>query len=112
MHHPFSNVPCWHLLQRPVSSETAMCSEPSDAIPPPTWLVICALGLLWLVGCAQFDRAPAVPSSDAGQASVLGISNARYLAEGDPSPMIAEFRRAYAREVAFLNSVHRPLPDS
>ena len=26
--------------------------------------------------------------------------------------MIAEFRRQYAREAAYLNSVHRPLPDS
>ena len=70
----------------------------------------CALGLLALVGCAQLGRVP--PEADAGQAQVAGIANARFLAEGDPAPMIAEFRRAFAREAAYFQSIHRPLPDT
>jgi hypothetical protein len=70
------------------------------------------LGLLGLVGCTQLDRGPPEPVAEVSRANVLGISNARFIADGDPSPMIAEFRRQYAREVAYLNSVHRPLPDS
>ena len=74
--------------------------------------VACALGLLGLVGCTQFDRGPRGPVANISRASILGISNARFLADGDPAPMIAEFRRAYTRELAYLDSVHRPLPDS
>jgi len=70
----------------------------------------CALGLLALVGCAQLGRVP--PEAEAGQAQVAGIANARFLAEGDPAPMIAEFRRAFAREAAYFQSIHRPLPDT
>ena len=70
----------------------------------------CALGLLALVGCAQLGRVP--PEAEASQAQVAGIANARFLAEGDPAPMIAEFRRAFAREAAYFQSIHRPLPDT
>ncbi len=77
-----------------------------------TCAAACALGLLGLFGCAQFDRGPPVPAADVSRARVLGASNARYLGDGDPSPMIAEFRRAFARESAYFISAHRPLPDS
>jgi predicted patatin/cPLA2 family phospholipase len=50
--------------------------------------------------------------AEAGRAQVTGIANARFLAEGDPAPMIAEFRRAYAREAAYFQSIHRPLADT
>src|SRR5580693_4289237 len=53
----------------------------------------CALGALGLVGCTQFDRGPPGPFAEVSRASVLGIANARFLADGDPAPMIAEFRR-------------------
>lgn len=70
----------------------------------------CALGLLGLIGCAELGRAP--PVADVARAQVAGIANARYLAEGDPAPMISEFRQAYAREAAHFQSIHRPLPDA
>lgn len=76
----------------------------------PAGAAACALGLLALVGCAQLGRAPRV--AEAGRAQVAGIANARFLAEGDPAPMIAEFRRAYAREAAYFQSIHRPLADT
>jgi predicted patatin/cPLA2 family phospholipase len=84
----------------------------SSMVKSPTCAVTCALGLFGLVGCAQFGRAPSAPVADISQASVLGIPNARYLGDGDPSPMIAEFRQAYAREAAYFSSLHRPLPDT
>jgi predicted patatin/cPLA2 family phospholipase len=84
----------------------------TSMVPSPTLAVVCALGVFGLVGCAQFGRVATEPAADIGQASVLGIPNARYLGDGDPAPMIAEFRRAYAREAAYFSSVHRPLPDA
>jgi predicted patatin/cPLA2 family phospholipase len=75
-------------------------------------LAVGALCLLGLAGCGQFGRAPPEAVADMSRTTVLDISNARYFSDGDPAPMIAEFRRAYAREAAYLTSVHRPLPDS
>ncbi len=88
-------------------------SQPSSTvIALPARVATCALGLLGLFGCAQFDRGPPLPGADISQARVPGTSNVRYLGDGDPSPIIAEFRRAFARESAYLISARRPLPDS
>ena len=76
----------------------------------PIGMAASALSLLVLVGCAQLGRAP--PEADVSQAQVAGFANARYLQDGDPTAMIAEFRRAYAREAAYFQSIHRPLPDA
>lgn len=73
-------------------------------------LAFLALALPGLTGCAQLVRTP--PEADVGQAQVAGFANARYLQDGDPTAMIAEFRRAFAREAAYFQSVHRPLPDA
>jgi predicted patatin/cPLA2 family phospholipase len=72
----------------------------------------CALGLLGLIGCAQFRAPPVTDAARAQVAGMAGIANARYLAEGDPAPMISEFRQAYAREAAHFQAIHRPLPDA
>jgi predicted patatin/cPLA2 family phospholipase len=70
------------------------------------------LCLLDLAGCGQLGRAPPAPAADISRTTVLDIDNARYFSDGDPAPMIAEFRRAYAREAAYFTFIHRQLPDS
>ncbi|MGH7072105.1 MAG: patatin-like phospholipase family protein [Acetobacteraceae bacterium] len=54
---------------------------------------------LALGGCA-LSRMPAPPLGDAGSATVLGIPNARFWADGETAPIIAEFKRSAAREAA------------
>ena len=65
------------------------------------------------VGCVQLDRLSAVPAAETQQASVMGVANARYvLDDKPPAAMIAEFKRAYDREVAYQRRHGRggPLP--
>ena len=59
-------------------------------------------------GCASLERLPAVPQVETKQATFLGIPNARYvLDETTPSGLIAEFRSAYEREVAYHRALGR-----
>jgi len=59
-------------------------------------------------GCSIPPRGPAVPSSDTVRALPLGIANARFYADDDPGPMLAEAARALEREQAALRASGRP----
>jgi predicted acylesterase/phospholipase RssA len=59
-------------------------------------------------GCAIPARGPAVPSSETVRALPLGISNARFFADDDPAPMIAEAARAIEREREALRAAGLP----
>jgi hypothetical protein len=61
-----------------------------------------------VAGCSIPPRAPAVPSSYTVQALPLGIANARFFADGDPAPMIAEARQAIERERTVLRAAGKP----
>ena len=61
-----------------------------------------------MAGCAIPARGPAVPSSDTTRALPLGIANARFFADDDPAPMIAEAALALERERASLRAAGRP----
>ena len=50
-----------------------------------------------------------MPASDTVRALPLGIPNARFYADDDPGPMIAEAGRALEREQAALRSAGRPI---
>jgi hypothetical protein len=68
---------------------------------------------LGVAGCADLVREPAVPAAGTKQSTVLGIENARYVIDDSaPVALAAEFRRAYEREVRFLNRTGRALPAS
>jgi Patatin-like phospholipase len=54
--------------------------------------------------CSYPERGPAVPRADSARAQPLGIANARFFADGDPALMIAEGRRALAREIENLKA--------
>jgi hypothetical protein len=45
---------------------------------------------LAVAGCATPTRGPAVPEADLSRAYPLGIPNARFYADGDPAPIVAE----------------------
>jgi len=63
---------------------------------------------LGLAGCSIPPRGPAVPSSETTRARPLGIPNARFFADGDPAPMIAEAKLAMEREQAVLRAAGKP----
>lgn len=65
-------------------------------------VLVVALGAV--AGCAIPARGPAVPSSYTERALPLGMSNARFFADGDPAPMIAEAALAIERERASLRA--------
>jgi Patatin-like phospholipase len=54
--------------------------------------------------CSHPARGPAVPRADTALAQPLGIPNARFFADGDPTLMIEEGRRALAREIEALKA--------
>jgi hypothetical protein len=62
------------------------------------------LGLALVAGCSIPSRAPAVPASYAARALPLGIANARFYADDDPAPMIAEATLSLERERAALRA--------
>ncbi|MPZ35930.1 MAG: patatin family protein [Rhodospirillales bacterium] len=75
--------------------------------------VVLAIALCIVAGCAIPARGPAVPSSNAERALPLGISNARFFADGDPAAMLAEAALALERERAVLRAAGRstkPMP--
>ena len=59
-------------------------------------------GIVALGGCSFPERGTPVPQADTARALPLGISNARFFADGDPKPMIEEGMRALEREEAAL----------
>ena len=64
--------------------------------------------VLWaasiLAACAPPSRGPAVRAADVSRAFPLGIPNARFYADGDPAPMIAEATMAIERIKAALRA--------
>jgi hypothetical protein len=66
------------------------------------------IGLELLTGCSALPRGPAVPPSETVRAQPLGIPNARFYADGDPAPMVAEVLQAVERERAALRAAGRP----
>jgi predicted patatin/cPLA2 family phospholipase len=63
-------------------------------------LAVLSIGLVAVAGCSFPERGPAVPQADTARALPLGIANARFFADGDPTPMIEEGTRAIEREEA------------
>ena len=54
-------------------------------------LSVLVAGLAIVVaGCATPARGPAVPEADLPRAHPLGIPNARFYADADPAPIVAE----------------------
>jgi hypothetical protein len=66
------------------------------------------IGLAVVTGCAAPPRGPAVPAADTVRAQPLGIPNARFFADGDPAPMLAELAQAIEREQAVLRTAGQP----
>ncbi len=68
--------------------------------------------VLWaasiLAACAPPSRGPAVRAADVSRAFPLGIPHARFYADGDPAPMIAEATLAIERIKATLRAEGRP----
>jgi len=60
--------------------------------------------LLLVAGCGPLERGSSVPRAETVRALPLGLPNARYYADGDPAPLIAEGLAALAREEAVLTS--------
>lgn len=71
-------------------------------------VVASLIGLAATAGCSTLPRGPAVPAADTTRAQPLGIPNARFYADGDPAPMIAEAEAAIERERAALRATGRP----
>jgi hypothetical protein len=61
-----------------------------------------------LTGCALPPRGPAVPEAASARALPLGIPNARFYADGDPAPMVAEATLAIERIKEVLRAEGRP----
>lgn len=71
-------------------------------------LIALVIGLAVVTGCAVPPRGPAVPPADTVRAQPLGIPNARFFADGDPAPMLAELTQAIEREQAVLRAAGQP----
>jgi predicted acylesterase/phospholipase RssA len=69
--------------------------------------IVLTIALAAMAGCAIPARGPAVPSSDTTRALPLGIANARFYADDDPAPMIAEAALSLDRERASLRAAGR-----
>lgn len=71
--------------------------------------VVASSTLLGIVaGCSTLPRGPSVPPSHTERAQPLGIPNARFHADGDPAPMVAEAMAANERERGVLRAAGRP----
>jgi len=62
--------------------------------------IVCLVG----TGCSIPERGQAVPRVDTARALPLGIPNARFYADGDPKPMVAEGMQSGVREAAALRA--------
>ncbi len=63
---------------------------------------LCTVAVLG--ACSHPERLPAVPRADTTRAQPLGIANARFYADEEPTEIIAEARRAAQREVEQLRA--------
>lgn len=76
-------------------------------------IVLISIGPGITGGCAVPPRGPAVPLSEAERVRPLGIPNARFFADGDPAPMLAEAALSLERERAALRAAGQsttPMP--
>jgi predicted patatin/cPLA2 family phospholipase len=63
---------------------------------------------LGVAGCSIPERGIAVPQVATERAQPLGLANARFYADADPAPMVAEAMRAVEREQAILRAAGMP----
>jgi hypothetical protein len=70
--------------------------------------VLLSIGPVAVGGCSIPVREPAVPLTETDRALPLGLSNARFFADADPAPMIAEANAAIEREQAALRAAGKP----
>jgi Patatin-like phospholipase len=68
-------------------------------------LAALSIALLAVAGCSIPERGPGVPQADAARALPLGIANARFFADGDPTAMMEEGVRSVEREQTILRAV-------
>jgi hypothetical protein len=77
------------------------------------WITAALVTVLALQGCGSLPRRDAVPYESTETATLLGIPDARFWADGDLSPMIRDIVRETDREVAALAKAGKstdPLP--
>lgn len=67
---------------------------------PPLRAAAACLLLAFLAGCASINRLPAPPSQQVTAIDVLGVSDSRFWADGDPGPIIAYYERVLRRRDA------------
>lgn len=70
------------------------------------WVAALAMGT---GGCGHTERLASVPVVQVEQASILGLTNARFFVD-QPGPMVAEAKSALQRETAYSRSIGRSLP--
>jgi len=71
--------------------------------------VLALLCEAWIVtGCSLPPRGPAVPEAAESRALPFGIPNARFYADGDPAPMVAEATLSIERVRSYLRAEGRP----
>src|ERR1700757_4909385 len=83
-----------------------------------SWLAarLCAgsmvVASLLLAGCSAPSRLKAVPSNEAANVSVLGVTDIRYWGDENSSALVAEGLAAYQRELAAFRAAGNsgPLP--
>lgn len=64
---------------------------------------------LGIAGCSIPDRGAGVPQVDTERALPLGLSNARFYADGNPRGMVQEGMQAVEREQAALRAAGKPV---
>jgi predicted acylesterase/phospholipase RssA len=63
---------------------------------------------LGVAGCSIPERGPGVPQADTARALPLGLANARFYADADPTAMTEEGLRSVEREQAILHAAGKP----
>lgn len=69
--------------------------------------IVCVAWVAILAGCSVPERGPSVPLDHTERALPLGISNVRFFADGNLTPIIQEGQRAHARKEAALQALGR-----
>ena len=74
--------------------------------------VFAAVACLLIVGCAALPRLDAVPSDEASNVTVLGLSDVRYWGDEDSPTLVREGTAAYFRELSAFRKAGKegPLP--
>jgi hypothetical protein len=67
------------------------------------WSTLLVVGLA-MAGCGPPERGPSVPRGDTARAQPLGLANARFYPDSDPTPLIVEATAALEREKASLQA--------